>query len=148
MVTETSRQQPSGFGTFVWALFYFFLFTLLVFFWVRGSGRKEGYEDTRAAERAKVREELVSAAKAKLTSAGIVDEAKGIAHIPIADAKKAIVSELKNKKVAASQVKVDPWLPMPPPADPNAAEPPPPALPSAPQGADTVRFETAQPATK
>src|SRR5688572_6705862 len=148
MATENTRQQPSGFGTFVWALFYFFLFTLLVLFWVRGSGRKGGYEDSRAQERSKIREELVTAAKVKLTTAGIVDQAKGVAHIPIADAKKSVLAELKAKKVGPSQVKVDPWLPMPPPVDPNATEPPPPALTSAPQGANTVRFEAAQPVTK
>jgi hypothetical protein len=73
----------------------------------------------------------------------MVDQAKGVVRIPIEDAKKAVLAELKSKKVGPSQVKVDPWLPMPPPADPNAAEPPPPALTSAPQGADTIRFETA-----
>ncbi|MEQ1860586.1 MAG: hypothetical protein ABMA13_11680 [Chthoniobacteraceae bacterium] len=148
MTTESIRQQPSGFRTFFWALFYFFVFALVVVIWVRGAGPKGGYEDKRAAERTKIREQASNDAKAKLTSTTLVDKEKGIVHVPIADAKKSVLAELKAKKVGASAVKVDAWLPMPPPADPNATEPPPPALSSAPQGADTVRFETAQPATK
>lgn len=146
MATVTTRQQPSGFGTFLWALFYFFAFTLVVVIWVRNSGPKGGYEDKRGAERASLREKVLSEAKVKLNTTGMVDPAKGVVHIPIADAKKATVAELKAKKVAASPVKVDAWLPMPPPPDPNATEPPPPALTSAPQGADTIRFETPAPA--
>lgn len=146
MATDTTRQQPSGFGTFLWALFYFFAFTLVVVIWVRNSGPKGGYEDKRGAERTALREKVLSEAKVKLNTTGMVDPAKGVVHIPIADAKKAMVAELKAKKVGASPVKVDAWLPMPPPADPNATEPPPPALTSAPQGADTIRFETPAPA--
>lgn len=148
MATESTRQQPSGLGTFVWALFFFFIFTLTIFIWVKTTGPKEGYEDKRAAERIKVRETAVAEANQKLNSFGVVDEAKGIVHVPIADAKKAIVADLRAKKFGPSAVKLDPWLPMPPPADPNAAEPPPPALTSAPQGANTVRFEASQPVTK
>lgn len=146
MATDTTRQQPSGFGTFLWALFYFFAFTLVVVIWVRNSGPKGGYEDKRGAERTALREKVLSEAKVKLNTTGMVDPAKGVVHIPIADAKKAMVAELKVKKVGASPVKVDAWLPMPPAADPNATEPPPPALTSAPQGADTIRFETPAPA--
>ena len=72
-----------------------------------------------------------------------VDKAKGTVHVPIADAMKLVVADLRAKKPAPSSVKVEAPLPMPV-ADPNSAEPPPAALPSAPQGADTVRF--AQPA--
>lgn len=142
MATDITRQQPSGFGTFLWALFYFFAFTLVIVIWVRNSGPKGGYEDKRGTERTVVREKVLSEAKVKLNTTGMVDPAKGVVHIPIVDAKKAMVTELKAKKVGPSPVKVDAWLPMPPPADPNATEPPPPALTSAPQGADTIRFET------
>ena len=143
MANNSDRQQPSGIRTFVWAVFFFFVFALVVVALVRKTGKTEAYEDTRAAERRTIREELTKAAKTRLTSTGMVDQAKGVVHIPIEDAKKAVLAELKSKPVGPSQVKVDPWLPMPPPADPNAAEPPPPALTSAPQGADTTRFETA-----
>jgi hypothetical protein len=146
MATDTNRHQPSGFGTFLWALFYFFAFTAIVVIWVWNAGPKAGYEDKRGEERTKLREKAISEANQKLNATGMIDPAKGIVHIPIADAKKAVVAELKAKKVGASSVKVDAWLPMPPPPDPNATEPPPPALTSAPQGADTIRFETPAPA--
>jgi len=143
MANTSDRQQPSGFRTFVWAIFFFFVFALVIVALVRNTGSPETYEDKRAAERRAMREQVVRDAQSHLATAAMVDQAKGVVRIPIDDAKKAIVAELKAKKVGPSQVKVDPWLPMPPPADPNAAEPPPPALTSAPQGADTIRFETA-----
>jgi hypothetical protein len=148
MATESTREQPSGLTTFLWAIFFFFIFAVVVVMWVRNSGPKLGYEDKRAGERLAVRQEREKEAREKLTTTALVDPANGIARIPIADAKLAIIDQLKAKQVAPSAVKVDPWLPMPPPPDPNATEPPPPALPSAPQGADTIRFESAQPATK
>ena len=143
MANHTDREQPSGFRTFVWAIFFFFVFAVIVVSLVRNTGTTEAYEDERAAERREIRAQIVNDARAKLSSAAMVDQAKGTVRIPIEDAKKTILAELKSKPVGPSQVKVDPWLPMPPPADPNAAEPPPPALTSAPQGADTIRFETA-----
>jgi hypothetical protein len=143
MANNSDRQQPSGFRTFVWAIFFFFVFALVVVTLVRNTGSGEAYEDKRAGERRTIRQQVITDAQTRLASAAIVDQAKGVVRIPIEDAKKAIVAELKSKPVGPSQVKVDPWLPMPPPADPNAAEPPPPALTSAPQGADTIRFETA-----
>jgi hypothetical protein len=148
MATDTIQRPPSGFGTFVWALFYFFVFTVAALLLMRNFGPKSGaaYEDTRGEERLKLREKVVNDANLKLNTVGMVDPAKGIVHIPITEAKKAVIADLKAKKVGASAVKVDAWLPMPPPADPNAAEPPPPALTSAPQGADTIRFETPAPA--
>lgn len=143
MANNSDRQQPSGFRTFVWAIFFFFVFALVIVTLVRNTGSTEAYEDTRAKERRTIREELTKDAQTRLTTAAVVDQAKGVVRVPIEDAKKAVLAELKAKKAGPSQVKVDPWLPMPPPADPNAAEPPPPALTSAPQGADTIRFETA-----
>jgi hypothetical protein len=143
MANHSDREQPSGFRTFAWAVFFFFVFAFVIVTLVRNTGKTEAYEDTRAKERRTIREDLVKEARAQLANAAFVDQAKGVVRIPIEDAKKAVLAELKSKPVGPSQVKVDPWLPMPPPADPNAAEPPPPALTSAPQGADTIRFETA-----
>jgi len=143
MANNSDRQQPSGFRTFVWAISFFFVFAVVVVGLVRSTGSSESFEDKRGTERRTLREETIKEAQARLASTAVVDQAKGLVHIPIEDAKKAVLADLKSKAVGASQVKVDPWLPMPPPADPNAAEPPPPALTSAPQGADTIRFETA-----
>lgn len=138
--SEIIRPKPSGFLTFLWAIFFFFVFAILVLIWVRSSGARQTIDDNRAGTRQTRLAELEKADTEKLSATGWVDQNKGIVHIPIADAKRDIVAELRAKKPAASQVKVEPPLPMPPPHDPNAAEPPPPALPSAPQGADTIRF--------
>ena len=86
------------------------------------------------------------------TTAAWVDQAKGVVRIPISDAKRVVQADLKAKKPAPSTVKVEPPLPMPV-VDPNATEPPLPALPSAPQGADTIYFPapaaaTSQPESK
>lgn len=145
MTTDSTRHQPSGFGTFVWALFFFFIFALLVVVGVRSAGTSEGYEDKRAAFRVKVHDDRAKDDHEKLTTAGWVDQAKGVARIPIADAKKIALNELKAKKPAPSSVKLEPPLPMPV-IDPKATEPPPPALPSAPQGADTISFPVPTPA--
>ena len=103
-----------------------------------GSGG-ESLEQKRAAKRVEIRSQLEREAQEKLHSTGWVDKAKGTVHVPIDEAIVAVVAELKAKKPTVSQVKVEPPLPMPV-VDPNSKEPAPPALPSAPQGADTIRF--------
>ena len=96
-------------------------------------------EQKRAAQRFETRTKLEAEALEKLNSLGWVDKAKGTVHVPIATAMSMVVAELTAKKPAPSSVKVEAPLPMPV-ADPKSAEPPPAALPSAPQGADTIRF--------
>ncbi len=152
MATESTRHQPSGFSTFLWALCILFVFILAIVFFVRSAGRRDNYETKRAAERLKIRNARRDDDNVKLTTAGWVDQAKGVVRLPIADAKKVALAELQARKPAPSSVKVEPPLPMPV-VDPNATEPPPPALTSAPQGADTIYFPapgavTAQPESK
>ena len=93
----------------------------------------------RAASRVAAREKLDKEASELLSTEGWVDKAKGVVRMPVANVYTATIAELKAKKPAPSQIKVEPPLPMPV-IDPKATEPPPPALPSAPQGADTIRF--------
>lgn len=147
MATESTRLQPSGFGTFLWALCFFFVFGLVVVVFVRSAGTGKGYEDDRAAFRLKTREDRAKDDLEKLTTVGWIDQAKGVVRVPIADAKKIVAAELKAKKPAPSAVKVEPPLPMPV-IDPAATEPPPPALTSAPQGADTIYFPAPAAATQ
>jgi hypothetical protein len=152
MAPETTRHQPSGFGTLLWSLCFFFVFALVVAAIVRSAGRGTGYEDTRAAYRLKIKDDRAKDDFEKLTTAGWVDQAKGVVRLPVADAKKIMVAELKAKKPAPSSVKIEPPLPMPV-IDPKATEPPLPALTSAPQGADTIYFPapaaaTSQPESK
>src|SRR6186997_372312 len=100
MTTNDLRQQPSGFTTFLWAIFFFFIFALVVVIWVRSAGPKEAYEDKRAAERLAIRQEVDKAAAEKLGTAAMVDAAKEVVRIPIADAKKVVLADLKAKKPA------------------------------------------------
>ena len=99
----------------------------------------ETLEQKRAAQRVATATRLENEAQEKLKSVGWVDKAKGVVRAPIADVLPIVVAELKARKPAPSQIKVEPPLPMPV-IDPKATEPPPPALTSAPQGADTIRF--------
>src|SRR5436190_15410880 len=112
MATETTRHQPSGFGTFLWALCFFVIFVLVVVVFVRSAGTNEGYEDKRAAYRLKIKDDRAKDDHEKLTTAGWIDQAKGVVRVPIADAKKIAVAELKAKKPAPSAVKIEPPLPM------------------------------------
>ena len=91
--------------------------------------------DQRKEVAARVNQEALD----KINTAGWVDKAKGTVHASVADVMPLVVAELRAKKPAPSQVKIDPMLPMPV-IDPKATEPPPPALTSSPQGADTIRF--------
>ena len=137
MASETSHRTPNAFVVFLGTAAAFGVVALVF------GGRLASYkpvdevETKRAAQRLEARTKLDTEAQAKLDSLGWVDKAKGTVHVPIADAMKLVVADLRAKKPAPSSVKVEAPLPMPV-ADPKSAEPPPAALPSAPQGADTV----------
>lgn len=143
MASETSHRTPNAFVVFLGTAAAFGVVALV--FGGRLASHKpvDEVEAKRAAQRLEARTKLDTEAQAKLDSLGWVDKTKGTVHVPIADAMKLVVADLRAKKPAPSSVKVEAPLPMPV-ADPKSAEPPPAALPSAPQGADTVRF--AQPA--
>lgn len=137
MATElSSRPKPSGVLTLLWTLFFFFVFALIVTSWVRCSADVAVTQDPRAGVRSIKLRELTDADNARLSGYGVVDQAKGVAHIALADAKKLFLAETKAKAVTVSALKVEPPLPMPALPDPASTEPPPMALPSAPQGAD------------
>jgi hypothetical protein len=110
----------------------------------RGGAKPQDLDLKRAAARIAVREKLDKETAALLTTEGWVDKAKGVVRVPVTDVYTATIAELAAKKPAPSQIKVEPPLPMPV-IDPKATEPPPPALPSAPQGADTIRFAAPEP---
>ena len=137
MTPDSPRHPSSGFGTFVWALFFFLVFALLIVGVTRWSGTNRAFNDPRSQGRLKAREDRDKDDREKLATPGWVDQAKGVVRLPIADAKRIVIADLKAKKPAPSSVPLDPVLPMPV-LDPNAAEPPPPPLPSAPQGSDTL----------
>jgi len=139
MASENSHRTPNAFVIFLGTAAAFAVVALVFGGKLASQKPVNEVEQKRAAQRVETRTKLDAEAAAKLGSLGWADKAKGTAHIPIDQAMTMIVAELTAKKPAPSSVKVEAPLPMPV-ADPKSAEPPPAALPSAPQGADTVRF--------
>ena len=140
MASEYSQPTASGVLSFLGVATVLFVVTIIAIGLLRilGTGG-ETLEQRRAASRITVRNRLDMEAQEKLHSDGWVDKAKGIAHVSITDAIPLTVAELRSKKPAPSQIKVEPPLPVFLP-DPNSKEPPLPAMPSAPAGAHTMRF--------
>ena len=100
--TDIQRPRPSSFLTFVWALFFFLLFAALVMLWVRCSSPRQTVDDQRAGTRKTKLADLVKADTERLSTTGWVDQAKGIVHVPIEEAKKLVMAELSAKKPAVS----------------------------------------------
>jgi hypothetical protein len=144
MFSINSQRPPSGSGTFALGILGLAVFAAVVVGWIKWTAKADDVNDERAAARIKKREELQAAWAAKLHSAAWVDKEKGVVQVPIDDAIRVVAAELKAKAVAKSEVKVPPPL-LAPPVDPKSTEPPPPALPSAPQGADMIQFSGAAP---
>jgi hypothetical protein len=144
MPSINSQRPPSGSGTFALGIIGLAVFAAVVVGWIKWTAKADDVNDERAAARIKKREELQAAWAAKLHSAAWVDKEKGVVQVPIDDAIRVVAAELKAKAVAKSEVKVPPPL-LAPPVDPKSTEPPPPALPSAPQGADMIQFSGAAP---
>jgi hypothetical protein len=134
-----ATRTPNSFLVFCGSLLALLIVACLFVFSIARGPRPSDLENKRAQNRIAVRAKLEQEANDALTTDGWVDKAKGLVRVPVASVFAATAKELAAKKPAPSQVKVEPPLPMPV-IDPNATEPPPPALPSAPQGADTVRF--------
>ena len=144
MPSINSHRPPSGSGTFALGIIGLAVFAAVVVGWIKWTAKADDVNDERAAARMKKREELQAAWAAKLHTAAWVDKEKGVVQVPIDDAIRVVAAELKAKAVAKSEVKVPPPL-LAPPVDPKSTEPPPPALPSAPQGADMIQFSGAAP---
>ena len=140
MAPESSARTPNGFLGFLGVTVALGAVAILSVGSLALSGRTdETLEHKRAANRYEIRNRLEKEAQENLTSEGWADKAKGLVHISIADAIPLAVAELRNKKPAPSQIKVEPPM-MPVVMPPDSKEPAPPLLPSSPQGADTMRF--------
>jgi hypothetical protein len=144
MATASSTRSPNSFLVFCGSLLAVLIVAILFVFSIAAGPRPSDLDKKRAEQRIAVRTKLEKEANDALTTEGWVDKAKGIVRVPVTGVFALTAKELATKKPAPSQVKVEPPLPMPV-VDPNATEPPPPALPSAPQGADTIRFATPEP---
>ena len=139
MASESNNRTPNGIVVFLGSAAAFVVVAAIFVGALASTTPSNEVENKRAAQRIETRAKLEAEALEKLNSTGWVDKAKGTVHVPIGEAMTMIVAELTAKKPAPSSVKVEAPLPMPV-ADPASNEPPPAALPSAPQGADTVRF--------
>jgi translation initiation factor IF-2 len=139
MATAPSSRTPNSFLVFCGSLLALLIVAALFVFSIAEGPRPSDLDAKRAENRIAVRTKLEKEAAEALTTEAWVDKAKGIVRVPVESVIAATAKELAAKKAAPSQVKVEPPLPMPV-VDPTSTEPPPPALPSAPQGADTVRF--------
>ena len=139
MASDSPTRTPNGIVVFLGSAAAFVVIAALFIGALAKKKPGNEVEQKRAAQRFETRAKLETEALEKLNSEGWVDKAKGTVHVSIADAMTLIVADLSAKKPAPSSVKVEAPLPMPV-LDPNATEPPPAALPSAPQGADTIRF--------
>jgi DNA polymerase III subunit gamma/tau len=144
-MADSEARQPNAFLVFLGVAASISVVILIVGGVLARRPRIEDVDAARAAQRIEAREKLDQADRDALTTASWVDKEKGLVRLPVADAIKLVAQDLATKKPAPSQVKVDAPLPMPPPFDPNSKEPPVSALPSAPQGADTIRFDPPAP---
>lgn len=135
-----SAPRPSGVASILWALLTIALFVVLAAVSIDKTGSRDVVSEERAQKRIDLRAKVDGDDSQRLNTLAWVDQAKGIVQLPISRAKEVAIEELKARKQSPSSVALDPVLPLPPAFDPNASEPQPPALPSSPQGADTVRF--------
>ena len=141
MATINSQRAPSSTGTFLLGIACLALFAAIVVVWTKSQAPKaDAIEAERAAARVKKREELEKEWAGKLETVAWVNKEKGEVQLPIEDAIRVVAAELKSKKVTKTEVKIPPAMPALV-ADPKSAEPPPLALPSAPQGADMIHFD-------
>jgi len=111
MASESSKPTANGVLSFLGVTMVLFVVTIVAIGLLRISGTGgETLEQRRAAGRIAVRNRLDMEAQEKLHSEGWVDKAKGLVHVSITDAMLLTVAELRSKKPAPSQVKVEPPL--------------------------------------
>lgn len=138
MARENPTRTPTGILTFLGGLVVLVIFALIVVYWIRSNAPVADVTTKRDEARKTARLELQKKHAEQLQSTGWNDKAKGVAHVPLADAMKLALVELQAKKPGASTVKVEPAMVVPA-VDPKA-EPTAPILPSAPFGANNVTF--------
>src|SRR4051794_22996677 len=120
MATESTQRNSNGFLGFLGVFVLLFAVAIVSVALLAFSGKSgQTVEQRRAAARVAVRERLEKEAQEKLNSEGWADKAKGLVHVSIADAIPMAVTELRSKKPAPSQIKVEAPLPVFVP-DPNS----------------------------
>ena len=140
MASINSQRPPSSIATFLLGIVCLAVFAAIVVTWAKMKAPKvDAVEAERGAARYQKRLDLEKEWAGKLQTVAWINKEKGEVQVPIEDAIRVVAGELKEKKVAQTQVKIPP-LPPPPVVDPKSTEPPPLPLPSAPQGADLIHF--------
>lgn len=129
---------------FLGSIFLFLIFAVVVWIWFSMGGRKETFEEKRAAARLDRLMTTQHEAHQKLEGYSWVNKEKGIVQLPIERAEELVAVELKAKPVHASNVKLENPYPYglqqapptilvsPTPAAPAAAGSPAPAASAAP----------------
>lgn len=140
MASINSHRAPSSTGTFLLGIACLAVFAAIVVAWAKSHApQTDLVEAERADARIKKREELEKEWTGKLETVAWVNKEKGEVQLPIEDAIRVVALELKAKKVTKTEVKIPPAMPALV-VDPKSTEPPPLALPSAPQGAEMIHF--------
>ncbi len=106
MATYGTYQSPGAFKLTVYGAVIGLSF-FAMFYMVRSAYRDynpQPVNHARALERAKVRLELTGKAQTNLTSAGWVDQPKGIVRLPIAQAMRMTVEAYQNPEAAHSNL--------------------------------------------
>src|SRR4051812_9680009 len=98
MARENPTHTPTGILTFAGGLVVLVIFALLVVSWIRSNPVAGDPTDRRNEDRKKVRAEIQKTHETQLESTGWVDKAKGVAHVPISEAMKLALVELKAKE--------------------------------------------------
>lgn len=106
MATYGTYNSPGAFKLTIYGVVIALSFSTM-FYMVRSAYR--GYNprpinEARAAERAKVRQELNAKATDALNNSGWVDQAKGIVRLPIARAMQMTVQRYENPEAAHSNL--------------------------------------------
>ena len=140
MASINSQRAPSSIVTFLLGIVCLAVFAVIIVVWTKMTAPKTDLvEAERGAARLQKRLELEKEWAGKLQTVAWINKEKGEVQVPIEEAMKAVALELKDKKIAKTEVKVP--APLPPPViDPKSTEPPPLPLPSSPQGTDLIHF--------
>jgi hypothetical protein len=105
-MSTDSRKVSAGLS-FVWGMLVFSLAAVIVFAVFRVTGKRESYDDKRAALRLQKLEKLRVEDLEKLNRYAWADPQKGIVRIPVERAMEIEAVELAAKKAQATDVKVE-----------------------------------------
>lgn len=92
--------------TFVGGLLAFLVFGVAIWLIVRSYSNAPTVEDQRATVRLNYKAEVETSSKRLLETYGWIDEAKGLAHVPVTEAMKAVVEEYSHMQVGPSSIPV------------------------------------------